>query len=106
MEEIEVTLWRPAPRKPHAKPKRDQKRGDQKRGDKHEARGKGKKGKPQKDGRRNDRGPRRIDPPMMHEPRHRKTADPNSPFAVLAGLKTQLSDDKPKDGAKQSEKAE
>ena len=106
VEEIEVTLWRPAPRKPHAKPKRDQKRGDQKRGDKHEARGKGKKGKPQKDGRRNDRGPRRNDPPMMHEPRHRKTADPNSPFAVLAGLKTQLSDDKPKDGAKQSEKAE
>ncbi len=101
VEEIEVTLWRPAPRKTHAKPKRDQKRSDKK-----EARGKGKKGKPHKDGRRNERGQRRNDPPMMHEPRHRKTADPNSPFAVLAGLKTQLSDDKPKDAAKQSEKTE
>lgn len=102
VEEIEVALWRPTPRKPHAKPRRDQKRGD-----KPDARSKGKKGKPHnKDGRRNDRGSRRNDPPMMHEPRHRKTADPNSPFAVLAGLKTQLSDDKQKDGAKQSEKAE
>lgn len=110
-EEIEVTLWRPTPRKPHGRPKRDQ-RGDNKqrvRGkndEKSHTRGKGKRGKPQKGGRRDDRGPRRNDPPMMHEPRHRKTADPNSPFAVLAGLKTDLSDDKPKEKAKQSEKTE
>ncbi len=99
--EVEVTLWRPAPRKAHPKPKRDQKT-DAKTG----AAGKGKRGKPHKGDRRNDRGQRRKEPAMMHEPRHRKTADPNSPFAVLAGLKTQLSDEKPKDGAKQPEKAE
>ncbi len=102
LEEVELTLWRPAPRKPHTKPKREAKRDKTP-----DTRAKGKKGKPQKGGgHRDNRGPRRNEPPMMHEPRHRKTADPNSPFAVLAGLKTQMSDDKGDDRTKQSEKAE
>ncbi len=104
---VDVVLWRPAPRKTHSKPRRDHKAG----GAGEKQRGKGKRGKPQKggrkDGRDGGRGPRRHESPMMHEPRHRKTADPNSPFAVLASLKPELSDSaSPDDNGKRPEKAE
>lgn len=94
VEEIEISLWRPAPRKNFSKgPKRDAK-GKSARGKNF----KDQKGKPGKDGSKpphkgrpggssKGRGPKRDAPQMMHEPRHRKTADPDSPFAVLAGLK-------------------
>ena len=105
-EEIEIALWKPAPRKVFTKPKRDAKparKHDGKQDGKPDARRKGKKppaGKFQERGRRpKDNGP-------MHEPRHRKVADPNSPFAVLAGLKSQLSDAPAPQKAKKPEKAE
>ncbi len=101
-EEIEVALWRPAPRKVH-KPKREAK-GDgkdaRKPGAKGPRHGKGKKPHDRKP--KGGRLPRENMP--MHEPRHRKTADPNSPFAVLAGLKSQLGEDDGKT-AKEPEKA-
>ena len=94
-EMIEVALWRPAPRRPAQKPRNDQRGAkDNGRGDK-QARSsnrppKGKKGA--KGGGKPDRSnkPNRQNAPM-HAPRHRKTADPDSPFAVLADLKSQLS---------------
>ncbi len=105
-EEIEVALWKPAPRKVFTKPKRDAKparKHDGKQDGNPDARRKGKKpptGKFQERGRRpKDNGP-------MHEPRHRKVADPNSPFAVLAGLKSQLADAPAPQKAKKPEKAE
>lgn len=120
-EEIEVALWRPAPRKPHGKPQgkhQAKPQGKQTRDARKPLRDDGenkgrdgpKKGKPaRKDkGSQDQRGkPRRNDPPMMHEPRHRRTADPDSPFAVLAGLKTELTQagDKPP-ARKPSEKTE
>jgi ATP-dependent RNA helicase SUPV3L1/SUV3 len=46
---------------------------------------------PRRDGgRRDDRGTRHQESPLMTMPQHRKVADPNSPFAVLAGLKDTL----------------
>ena len=108
-EEIEVTLWRPAPRKNFSRPKRDHKDGGKgKRGDKPHAKGSHAKGGKRR-GKGADQGgrpPRRRESPMMHEPRHRKTADPNSPFAVLAGLKSEMTSDDKDDGAKQPEKTE
>ena len=118
-EEIEVTLWRPAPRRPKhvAKPaqKRDanqnRKPGAQKttdrrddrpgfkgkrRGQKHDSRGKG--GRPQ-DGRNQQQH-------AAPRPPREKKADPNSPFAVLAGLKAELSGTQNNGKTKESEKTE
>jgi len=90
-EEVELTLWRPAPRKPHVKPKPGAKSG---RPDH-----KGKHGKGKQDQSRGHK-------PRRHPPRQKK-ADPNSPFAVLAGLKSELTNaQKDKKKPKQTEKAE
>ncbi|NNE40489.1 MAG: disulfide oxidoreductase [Marinicaulis sp.] len=96
VEEIEVALWRPAPRKNYTK----QKRNDTRSGNQKFA--KGKHGKP--DGRgRPDRGGK---PGVKRgAPRRQKKADPDSPFAVLAGLKSQLSSGDDKKSKKESEKA-
>ncbi|MFQ5562294.1 MAG: helicase-related protein [Parvularculaceae bacterium] len=88
-EEIEIAVWRPAPRhRPKPKPKPTGK-SDAKsdHGRKHAAKSKreGRGGKPER--RKFQDGPRIPD----GKPRYRKTADPNSPFAVLAGLKDSLS---------------
>ena len=88
-EEIEVTLWRFVPRRPPVK-----KQG----GRRDNAKGKGKnaKGGPRKGGPKTH-SPYKGSPKNLpkkgaegHAPRHRKVADPNSPFAVLAGLKDGL----------------
>ena len=104
--EIEIALWRPAPRKTFTKPKREARGrdGDKKKDGKQGPRSKGRKPKDGKHGK--PRGPKPAASPMMHEPRHRKTADPDSPFAVLAGLKSQLSSDDDGKKAKETEKAE
>ncbi|MEM8773240.1 MAG: helicase-related protein [Pseudomonadota bacterium] len=114
--EIEIALWRPAPRKNFSKPRRDRKGDGAKRGkgagkdnnkeggrkNAHHTKGH-RKGKPNKGGSKRQRA---AESPMMHEPRHRKTADPNSPFAVLAGLKADMSGDPgPNEKKDQSEKA-
>ncbi|GJL92588.1 helicase-related protein [Hyphococcus sp.] len=131
-EEIEVTLWRPAPRrpKPAARPNRQQnaRGGDQNAkgapgaGDRNtrrnkpggdpgkDGRNKDGHGKPNrgKDGRGKDGRGRDRDrnggkgQTYTAAPRREKKADPNSPFAVLAGLKDQLGASK----AKEPEKAE
>ncbi len=80
--EIELSLWRPAPRKPAHAPKRDA-RSAGKPGE----RGKGKRAHDSKHDK--SRGPRKQNAPRRHPPREKK-ADPNSPFAVLAGLKAEL----------------
>lgn len=97
--EIEIALWRPAPRRPAHAPKRDARPAG-----KQDARGKGKHGQ---DGRHDKgRAPKKQNAPRRHPPREKK-ADPNSPFAVLAGLKAELSNAK-KDAepSKASETAE
>ena len=105
-DEVELSLWKPAPRKTYTKPKREPKpaaKPGAKAGGKPDTRRKGKKpqaGKFQHAGR----GPKSNGP--MHKPRHRKVADPNSPFAVLAGLKSELSDTGKNKKSKKPEKAE
>ena len=92
-EEIEVTLWRYQAKRPHRpqgrKPSatdgpsahgKDRAKGKHSQ---HNAKSNAKKGKP---GQRKAQ-PKKIHNPHMHEPRHRKEADPDSPFAVLASLK-------------------
>ncbi len=118
-EEIEVTLWRPAPRrpKPQGKPHgKNARRDGEQQGD----RGGNRTGGKPRDGDRNDRrgnkggkgGPRRGKDqrkPAVYSagPKREKKADPNSPFAVLAGLKAELSSPPGKDDkAKAAEKAE
>ena len=81
-EELEVALWRPAPRKP-ARPAHEARNGNQKRG----GRKPGKKGKA--DGKTRGRDQQFSGSPKKS--RGPKKADPNSPFAVLADLKSQLS---------------
>lgn len=119
-EEIEVTLWRPAPRRPRpaARPNRQQGARNQ------DQNAKGAQGADDKNNRRNKRSgernkdargkqPRGKDSrgrdrnsgkgqTYTAAPRREKKADPNSPFAVLAGLKAELSNGK----AKEPEKAE
>ena len=93
-DEIEVTLWRFAPRRPPVKKQGARRDGPAK--GKHNA-----KGAP--NGKR--KGPPKTNSPYKgsaknlpkkgaegHAPRHRKVADPNSPFAVLAGLKGDIQD--------------
>ncbi len=91
--EIEVALWRPAPRKPAFKPKSGAKAGSPSGKAKH---GKGKDGRQDK---------QRGSKPRHHKPREKK-ADPNSPFAVLAGLKSELSSAKKSNKSERTEKAE
>lgn len=93
LEEVEVTLWRPAPRKPHVKPK-PKPSAKQGRPDHKGKHGKGKQDQPREHKTR------------RHPPRQKK-ADPNSPFAVLAGLKSELTNaQKEQKKPKQTEKAE
>ncbi|MEM8937520.1 MAG: helicase-related protein [Pseudomonadota bacterium] len=82
-EEIEVALWRPAPRKRPPQKKRDTSPNGEKRARTKQSFRKGAKA-PAKNQNNNRRPPRRREP------------DPDSPFAVLADLKSQLSgqDDK------------
>ncbi len=105
-EEIEIALWRPAPRRPKQAGKpAGRKAHDGKNKTGKGAYGKGGQGKgrgPKKDGR-NAGGKRQSQP---HRPPREKKADPNSPFAVLAGLKAELSGGGPKDKSKEPEKAE
>ncbi|MEO1135892.1 MAG: helicase, partial [Pseudomonadota bacterium] len=106
-EEIEVTLWRPAPRRPKPQAKPGARRDDN-RGPKGKARGADKHGKPgqHKQGyNKRGKGPRK---PAVYSagPRKPKKADPNSPFAVLAGLKAELSGAPPKPKSKETGKAE
>ena len=84
--EIEIALWRPAPRRPAHAPKRDA-RPAGKQGE----RGKGKRAHDSKHDK--GRGPKKQNAPRRHPPREKK-ADPNSPFAVLAGLKAELTNAK------------
>ena len=89
MEEVEVTLWKSAPR--HAnKPRRKPQNGE-KDGDPRQARGKnGRNGAPKGKGPHKGKGPRKDKGPRTFTAgpeRKRKEADPNSPFAVLAALK-------------------
>jgi ATP-dependent RNA helicase SUPV3L1/SUV3 len=130
-EETEVTLWRPAPRRPkpdrNARPhqKRDgerqakgapgdrkpregghrerNERGGERSGDRRDGRPGGKHGKggPRRDNRNNSKGA-----VYSAGPRREKKADPDSPFAVLAGLKAELSGAKKDAKTKESEKAE
>jgi ATP-dependent RNA helicase SUPV3L1/SUV3 len=101
--DVEVALWRPAPRKVFAKPKRDPK-------DKDAPKDRRAKSAPKAKGNKNANRPPRSGLPRdnmpMHEPRHRKTADPDSPFAVLASLKSQLSGAKADETSKEPEKTE
>lgn len=92
-EEMEVALWRPAPRKPAFKPKPAAKAG------KADHKGKPRKGKGGKHDQPRGAKPRR------HPPREKK-ADPNSPFAVLAGLKSELTNAQKDAKTKATEKAE
>ncbi|GJL94815.1 MAG: helicase [Hyphococcus sp.] len=106
VEEIEIALWRPAPRKTFQKPKpanKQTRKSDERKGKKPEG---GKPGRPgaKRKGSKHQGGPKHQGP--MHTPRHRKVADPNSPFAVLADLKSQLGDTKNKKKSKAREKAE
>ena len=120
-EEIEVTLWRPAPRrpKPAARPaaRRDgeqRKPGQNARDNAGERKGRGPKPDGRRDdfrksGRRDDRGDRRSSGKgavYTARPPREKKADPNSPFAVLAGLKAELSSAQKNNKAKEPEKAE
>jgi len=138
-EEIEVTLWRPAPRRPKPAHKPNQRRDNARGGaqaakgapaDAANARPDSRRGKPggdrnkdgrSKDGRNKDArgkphrgGDGRRDrdrnggkgQTYTAAPRREKKADPNSPFAVLAGLKAELSGEAKSGNAKEPEKAE
>ncbi len=109
-EEIEVALWRLAPRKPRPESKPQSRDGRNAKGkgapDKH-ARAKGRG--PNQDGRRGKGGKPGKQGQQQNARRHpprEKKADPNSPFAVLAGLKAELSSSDSKAKAKEPEKAE
>ncbi|MCA8889430.1 MAG: hypothetical protein KDA46_11410, partial [Parvularculaceae bacterium] len=97
----EVVLWRHAPRRP-PQDKRHEKRGDDRRGGAHS----GAKAGDRKDARgghgkpggkkRDARGPKKGAPKgerrySSQPPRRNREPDPNSPFAVLAALKSDMS---------------
>ena len=125
-EEIEVTLWRPAPRRPksHGKPqgkaagKHARRDGDragqgQGQGPQHRAGGKPRDSDRQdrKGGKNGKGGPRRGKEQRKGAvytagPKRQKKADPNSPFAVLAGLKAELSGESKDEKKEAAEKAE
>ena len=106
IEEVEVAFWRPAPRKPQQHRHKGAGKASEKRGD-----GRAKDGKPhgkspkgarahEKKGRHQGQGGAKRRPPREKKP------DPNSPFAVLAALKSELADtEKPEQKTAQPEKA-
>jgi ATP-dependent RNA helicase SUPV3L1/SUV3 len=89
VEEKEIVVWRLAPRRPSA-PRRDSRGDEQRRGERkllaRDAKRQPREGR--KAPRREPRAPMRN--PQMSTPQHRRVADPNSPFAVLAALKDEL----------------
>jgi len=89
---IDVALWRLAPRKPTRPPKSARKPGAHAK-DKNQNHG------------RTDK-PRRPKSSAPHRPCREKKADPNSPFAVLAGLKNELANAQKNAKTKEPEKAE
>lgn len=98
-EETEVVLWRLAPRKP---PQRHHNKNAGKQGDGKAHRHKGKPGKgarSDKSGKGFKQGGAKRRPPREKKP------DPNSPFAVLAALKSEMTGND-KDKSKKPEKAE
>lgn len=104
--EIEIAIWRMAPRRPPNKKGGRAHRQDDRRAD---ARRDGQSGQRQRaDGRFDGKKPPKGAPSRNGPPRHapgmpvrRRTADPNSPFAVLAGLKEELVRQRaPADGGK------
>ena len=114
LEEYEVTLWRFAPKRPPQNRNRNIKQSANQRnaGGKNDGQFDGKKGgktfakkgkgNPRRDGRPDNRpaqSPYAGSPKKApkkgaegHAPRHRKVADPDSPFAVLASLKDESKD--------------
>ena len=96
-EEIEVALWRPAPRKQAHSGKRDRKQAG------HQDRRGNRKGQDAKGGK--GRKGKHDGPPRKRQARNKKP-DPNSPFAVLAGLKAELSNSKNDKETKTPETAE
>jgi ATP-dependent RNA helicase SUPV3L1/SUV3 len=137
-DEIEVALWRPAPRRPRPAAKPAARRDDDKRAPGARREGAGDHRKPgqnagqnanqnrgrgpkpdgrredgfRKGGRRDDRGSRREDrnsgkgAVYTARPPREKKADPDSPFAILAGLKAELSNAQKNNKTKEPEKAE
>jgi len=99
VEEVELALWRPAPRKPAHRPKTNHKAKSGEQSNKSERNTRHKKGKGGPQNRDHSSKPRR-------QPHREKKADPNSPFAVLAGLKSELSKSQSNTAKKAAEKAE
>lgn len=103
-EEIEVVLWRPAPRKP---PQRHHKPSGKKAG---EGKAHHHKGKPGKNARydKSGKGQRQgqTSGGAKRRPPREKKPDPNSPFAVLAALKSEMTAGGDKGKSKKPEKAE
>ena len=97
--EVEIALWRPAPRKQHRPNKSQEKTSHSRNQGKHNARAKG--GKKHADGR-----PGANSKQSQRRPPRQKKADPNSPFAVLAALKSELSAPKKADKEKDKEQTE
>ncbi|MEZ5921477.1 MAG: helicase-related protein [Parvularculaceae bacterium] len=93
--EIEVTLWRMAPRRP---PQKRDNRASKKADGADRNAGKNRKSDgdrpPRRDGKRppGKKGPPREPRRYSSEPRRKREADPNSPFAVLAALKADMGD--------------
>lgn len=111
-EEVELTLWRPAMRrpKPTPKPAARRKADGNTKGEQKDTRGRGphqnkNKGRGPKSGNRNTGGRPQQGKGGNNRPPREKKADPNSPFAVLAGLKAELSDSDKKAKSKEPEKA-
>ncbi|MGE0408385.1 MAG: helicase-related protein, partial [Amphiplicatus sp.] len=92
-EEREITLWRLAPRRP-PRPKpapREARTAPAARPREQDRRPKSRGGKAfHKDGQRPVAERRPSAPPHSMKPQHLKVPDPNSPFAVLAGLKDEM----------------
>lgn len=118
--EIELALWRLAPRKPrptHKPSDRKQHGAKRQHGGAGEARGRKGNGKNgEQDGRRGKYGGKHDNRPggrskgqqagNRRPPHREKKADPNSPFAVLAGLKAELSEPEKAGKPKAPEKTE
>ena len=111
-EEVELTLWRPAMRrpKPTPKPAARRKADGNTKSEQKDTRGRGpnqnkNKGRGPKSGNRNTGGRPQQGKGGNNRPPREKKADPNSPFAVLAGLKAELSDSDKKAKSKEPEKA-
>ena len=121
VQEIEVTLWRLAPRRPkpaarpqarnnadrNAKGKTDGQDRQRQNGRPGGKQGADRRGPKPHKGRHKDRD-RNSGKGQTYTaaPRREKKADPNSPFAVLAGLKAELSGGQKSDKTKEPEKAE